>query len=121
MNEFTRHINRILTFLLSLLGFSSCFPVMEYGCPTASFRIFGTVKDEKMNPLPNVQIESKSYGYGIRNKDLSELDFPMRTQSDEDGKYEIMELVSCDYEHREFLLRMTEKFSIPQIFRELTT
>ena len=50
-----RGINVLLTAILGLFGFSSCFRV-EYGTPHADFTIEGTVSNEDDEPLQNIQV-----------------------------------------------------------------
>ncbi|MEZ5069930.1 MAG: radical SAM-associated putative lipoprotein [Bacteroidales bacterium] len=70
-----RTANRILTWVISLLGFStSCnlLPEVEYGTPHATFRVNGTVRSaESGEVIPNIRV-------------VMEYD---STQTDAEGKY----------------------------------
>lgn len=66
-----RFIKSLLSYFLILLGFSSCAKSSdepcEYGTPTASFKIKGTVQDEDGQPIPNIQVIGK-YIYYVGEK-----------------------------------------------------
>lgn len=61
----------LLSYLLILLGFSSCTgssdEPCEYGTPTATFKIKGIVQDEDGQPIPNIQVVGK-YVYYVGEK-----------------------------------------------------
>ena len=48
-------INSLLTALLGLFGFNSCFRV-AYGAPYATSMVEGTITDENDEPLKNIQV-----------------------------------------------------------------
>ena len=62
MKKFNRKLirgtNWALAGLLSLLGFSGCDKIfqMEYGSPSADFKVTGRVTDEEGRPLSGVRI-----------------------------------------------------------------
>lgn len=43
--------------MLSVLGVSSCFPVLMYGTPTSTYKLKGTVSDETGKGINNIQVE----------------------------------------------------------------
>ncbi|MBR3518514.1 MAG: radical SAM-associated putative lipoprotein [Paludibacteraceae bacterium] len=60
--KFLGLLNKLLAFVLTLLGVQSCDPgADEYGCPTADYIFHGRVTDEKGNALSGVKI------YTMRN------------------------------------------------------
>ncbi|HOU67909.1 MAG TPA: radical SAM-associated putative lipoprotein [Paludibacteraceae bacterium] len=52
-------INKLLMFLLGILGFASCSSESEeeYGCPTADFRVMGKVTDDANNLMDSVKVK----------------------------------------------------------------
>ena len=67
---------KLLAGVLGLFGMGGCQepPVCEYGCPYASFRVYGTVTDEQHNPLGGIAVNA---GYGSDT-------------TKDDGKYDIL-------------------------------
>ncbi len=59
-SEPVNFINRILAAILVLLGFSSCGegkePMPEYGTPSVSYRIKGTVTDKDNAPIKGIKV-----------------------------------------------------------------
>ena len=91
--------NRILIVVLSAIGFSSCIDDSgdEYGCPHADYKIKGTILNEDSEPIENVRIyEIRHYGpFPIQKNDTTYTKEyfegkNVRTQSDEDGKFEFL-------------------------------
>lgn len=56
--------NTILTFVLGVLGFSSCFR-MEYGTPYATIEASGKVSDAEAQPVENIQVSIHHNGYPV--------------------------------------------------------
>jgi putative lipoprotein (rSAM/lipoprotein system) len=57
-------MKRLLTFLLSLLGFSlaTCDRAVEkYGCPYATYEVKGQISDEDKQPLQDIQVVVQQY------------------------------------------------------------
>ena len=56
-------MKRLLTFLLSLLGFSlaTCYHTAAYGTPKATYEIKGQVSDEDKQPLQDIQVVVQQY------------------------------------------------------------
>lgn len=59
-SEPVNFINRILAAVLALLGFSACGegkePMPEYGTPSVSYRIKGTVTDKDNAPIKGIKV-----------------------------------------------------------------
>lgn len=59
-SESVNFINRILAAILVLLGFSACGegkePMVEYGVPSVSYRIKGTVTDKDNAPIKGIKV-----------------------------------------------------------------
>jgi putative lipoprotein (rSAM/lipoprotein system) len=58
-NTFVKQYDKILIFLIGLLGFSTACnkePRMEYGTPSASFIINGVVQNQASQPIPNIKV-----------------------------------------------------------------
>lgn len=105
---------RILSFFLVFLGFSACDksgsghnddPIAEYGCPSAKFKVVGTIIDKETNKtIPNIQtILAARYN---DNDSLYELGYGDTTYSDKSGKFEL-ELQTFP-ESQEFLLKLSD-------------
>ena len=82
-----RGTNWALAGLLSLLGFSDCDKIfqMEYGSPSADFKVTGRVTDEEGRPLSGARIVAPNVdGKWGKQSDPSPHD---TTYTDPDGKY----------------------------------
>ena len=82
-----RGTNWALAGILSLLGFSGCDKIfqMEYGSPSADFKVTGRVTDEEGRPLSGVRIVAPN----VDGK-LGKQAYPSpqdTTYTDPDGKY----------------------------------
>ncbi len=63
--QFLRNQNRLITFILSILGVGSACtflgceygtPALEYGVPGASFKVHGTIGDKKGAVIEGIQV-----------------------------------------------------------------
>ena len=54
--KFTNGANLVLAGILSLLGFSACHGLTEYGTPYANFKVTGKVTDSKGNGLKGIRV-----------------------------------------------------------------
>lgn len=82
-----RGINVLLTAILGLFGFSSCFSVpVAYGVPHTDFTIEGTVSNEDNEPLQNIQVVQKG---GEKDGDGNTYweEWPDTLYTDADGKF----------------------------------
>lgn len=82
----------ILSFLMTILGFSSCSKhdsqiLYEYGTPYEKFKLSGTILDKNDNPVSNVRIKIKQRVY-LTDTDAPEYSpFPVsKPISDKNGK-----------------------------------
>jgi putative lipoprotein (rSAM/lipoprotein system) len=63
--NFLRHSNKLISFILSILGvgaactFLGCeygTPAVEYGVPNASFKVHGTITDGNSKTIKDIQV-----------------------------------------------------------------
>lgn len=82
-SESVNFVNRILAAVLALLGFSACGegkePMAEYGTPSVSYRIKGTVTDKDDAPINGIKVV-------ISDEPESESD-DVTVYTDADGKF----------------------------------
>ena len=81
--------NAMIAFFLTALGFGSCGwmqkygipdPLVEYGCPYATFEATGSVTDENAQPVANIHVR-------VQNKRGN--DFYRDTYTGENGEYAV--------------------------------
>jgi putative lipoprotein (rSAM/lipoprotein system) len=84
---FLKRYNKFIIILLGILGFASaCKPETEadeYGCPYATFRVKGTIKDNTNNQaINNIRI-TMGYGTAVSdangNFEVSDVSYPLDT------------------------------------------
>lgn len=82
-SEQVNFVNRILAAILVLLGFSACGegkePMAEYGTPSVSYRIKGTVTDKDNAPIKGIKVV-------ISDEPENEYD-DITVYTDADGKF----------------------------------
>ena len=61
-HNFLKTSNKIIAFILGLLGFSAgCLPVAEYGVPSANFILNGNIKSTTTEqPINNIKVTMRS-------------------------------------------------------------
>lgn len=111
MKHTFRLLNKILAFLLALLGVQSCDPgEEEYGCPSADYIFHGKVTDEEGNALSGVKIYAmKNYEeykseigrlseYSERHRETAYKNlFDSLSVTKDDGSYSLLLQYECGW------------------------
>lgn len=57
MKNIVKQLNRLMAFVLGVLGFSSLMGCGAYGCPSADFDISGRVVNESDEPIEGIEVQ----------------------------------------------------------------